>query len=42
MMTRYVRPLNDEEVGALQQLHRQTKDADVRSRCEMILLSAEG
>ncbi|MBZ0306821.1 MAG: helix-turn-helix domain-containing protein [Anaerolineae bacterium] len=41
-MTRYVHPLNSKEVAAIQQLHRQTKEADVRSRCEMILLSAEG
>ncbi len=41
-MTRYVHALSDEEGHALQQLHRQTKDADVRSRCEMILLSDEG
>ena len=41
-MTRYVHPLSAEEIHALNQLHRQTKSADVRSRCEMILLSAEG
>ncbi len=41
-MSRYVHSLKDEEVQALQQLHRQTKDANVRSRCEMILLSDEG
>jgi transposase len=40
-MTRYVHSLNDEEVRVLQQLHRHTKEADVRSRCEMILLSSE-
>ena len=27
---------------ALEQLHRETNDADVRSRCDMILLSNEG
>lgn len=41
-MTRYVYSLDDEETQALQQLHRKTKEANVRSRCEMILLSAEG
>lgn len=34
--------LRDSEREQLQQLHRQTKDASVRSRCEMILLSNEG
>ena len=41
-MTTYVHSLNPQEIKALQHLHRQTKDADVRSRCEMILLSNEG
>lgn len=41
-MTNYVHPLNSIEIKELQELHRQTKDADVRSRCEMILLSNEG
>jgi len=41
-MTNYVHSLNLQEIKALQHLHRQTKDADVRSRCEMILLSSEG
>lgn len=40
-MTRYVHPLTNEEIQALKQQHRQTKDAHVRSRCEMILLSNE-
>ena len=39
---RHIRQLNDEERVALRQLYRQTKDADVRSRCQMILLSADG
>src|SRR5512142_2799421 len=39
---RYIRQLNDQERAALRQLYRQTKDADVRSRCQMILLSADG
>ena len=37
-----VHPLSEEEVGVLIQLHRETNDADVRSRCDMILLSNEG
>lgn len=41
-MTNYVQALSAKEIKALQQLHRQTKDANVRSRCEMILLSSEG
>lgn len=41
-MTKYVHPLRDEERQALEQLHHRTQDADVRSRCEMILLSNEG
>jgi transposase len=41
-MTRYVHTLTDEAVAALETRHRQTKDAPVRSRCEMILLSNEG
>ena len=36
-----VHSLSDEEVKALQRLHRETNDADVRSRCDMILLSGE-
>ena len=37
-----VHSLSDEEVSALVQFHRETNDADVRSRCDMILLSNEG
>lgn len=37
-----VHPLSDEEGHALEELHRNTRDADVRSRCEMILLSNDG
>lgn len=37
-----VHSLSDEEVRALVKLHRETNDADVRSRCDMILLSNEG
>ena len=40
-MTTYVHSLSSKEIKALQHLHRQTKEADVRSRCEMILLSSE-
>jgi hypothetical protein len=39
---RYIRQLNDQERAELRQLYRQTKDADVRSRCQMILLSGDG
>jgi len=41
-MTRYVHSLADAEIEALETHHRQTPSADVRSRCEMILLSNEG
>lgn len=41
-MTKYVHPLTEEEVEALREEHRKTRKANVRSRCEMILLSAEG
>ena len=34
--------LNEQERNALRQLYRQTKDADLRSRCQMLLLSADG
>jgi len=34
--------LNEQERDALRQLYRQTKDADRRSRCQMLLLSADG
>lgn len=37
-----VHTLSDEETKALKRLHRETSDADVRSRCDMILLSNEG
>jgi transposase len=37
-----VHTLSEEEIAALKQLHRETKDADVRSRCDMILWSNEG
>ena len=41
-MTNYVHALSSQEIEALRQFHRQTKNANVRSRCEMILLSNEG
>ncbi len=37
-----VHPLSDDEVRALERLHRETSDADVRTRYDMILLSNEG
>ena len=37
-----VHPLTDKELSELNQLHRQTSDANVRSRCDMILWSNEG
>ena len=37
-----VHKLSDEECKALKRLHRETDDADVRSRCDMILWSNEG
>jgi transposase len=39
---RYVHALTPEEQQALQRLYRQTDEADTRSRCQMILLSAAG
>jgi transposase len=39
---RYVRRLTDEEDQALRNLYRDTPDADVRSRCQMVLLSSQG
>jgi transposase len=38
----HVHRLADEEVWALEQLHRETNDADVRSRCDMVLWSNAG
>jgi len=37
-----VHTLSDQEIQKLEQLYRDTKDADVRTRCDMILLSNEG
>lgn len=38
---RYVRALSAAEQKALRDLYRQTDQADVRTRCQMILLSAQ-
>jgi transposase len=38
---RYVRSLSKEEQKALRELYRRTDKADVRTRCQMILLSTE-
>ena len=37
-----VHPLSEKEMNELRCLHRQTTDANVRSRCDMILWSNEG
>ncbi len=39
---RYIRTLTPEEVQALRQLYRKTDNADLRTRCQMILLSSQG
>ena len=39
---RHVRTLTAEETEALRQLYRQTAQADIRTRCQMILLSVQG
>jgi len=39
---RYVRELRAEEQMALRELYRHTDQPDVRTRCQMILLSAQG
>ena len=38
---RFVRSLSEAERKALRELYRATQDADVRTRCQMILLSAQ-
>ena len=38
---RFVRSLLKAERKALRELYRQTENADVRTRCQMILLSAQ-
>jgi DNA-binding MurR/RpiR family transcriptional regulator len=37
-----VHALSDEDIQALERLHRNTDDADIRSRCDMILWSNKG
>jgi transposase len=39
---RYVHKLSDTEHDALRQRYRQTAQADLRTRCQIILLSAQG
>jgi transposase len=39
---RSIRTLTDDEKQGLRKLYRQTDQADLRTRCQMILLSAEG
>lgn len=38
---RYVRNLSKAEEHVLRELYRQTQNADIRTRCQMILLSAQ-
>lgn len=39
---RYITLSDDDKRTALRQFYRQTRDADLRTRCQMILLSAGG
>jgi hypothetical protein len=39
---RNIRKLGEEEIGKLQKLYRQTENADLRTHCQMILLSNQG
>lgn len=39
---RDIRKLSQEEQTALQKLYRETEKADIRTRCQMVLLSAQG
>lgn len=39
---RYIRSVNEAELADLRARYRATHDADVRTRCQMILLSAQG
>ena len=41
-VARFVRTISPDEREALQQQYHQTHDADVRTRCQMILLSSTG
>lgn len=38
---RYIQSLSKVEQKVLRELYRQTQDADVRTRCQMILLSSQ-
>lgn len=38
---RYIRSLSKAEEQALRELYRETQNADMRTRCQMILLSAQ-
>jgi transposase len=40
--SRYIGTLTDEETQALRRLYRQTDHAALRTRCQMVLLSAQG
>jgi 5-formyltetrahydrofolate cyclo-ligase len=39
---RDIRKLSEEELEMVQKLYRQTENADIRSHCQMILLSNQG
>jgi Winged helix-turn helix len=39
---RSIRTLTEDEKRELRKLYRQTENSDLRTRCQMILLSAEG
>jgi transposase len=39
---RYIRSLTETELSGLKVLYRQTRNTDLRSRCQMILLSSQG
>jgi transposase len=39
---RYIRKLTELEIEVLRRFYRQTDDANIRTRCQMILLSAQG
>jgi transposase len=40
--SRHVRTLDDSERASLDQFYRTTNNADLRTRCQIILLSSEG
>jgi transposase len=39
---REIRKLSEEELAKLQKLYRQTENADIRTHCQMVLLSHQG